>query len=69
MMKKHVSSFIRIRKSREGSRTESTVGAFYLVDTYKNIVVDDHLPTLTAARQRKAELAKTSQYSGTIATY
>jgi hypothetical protein len=62
------SSFIRIRKSREGSRTESHVGTFYLVDTFRNIVVDHHFPTLAGARQRKAELAKTSQYSGTIQT-
>jgi hypothetical protein len=44
------------------------VGTFYLVDTFRNIVVDDHLPTLAGARPRKAELAKTNQYSGTIQT-
>jgi hypothetical protein len=44
------SSWLKVRKTRELSREWGYVGTYYIVDTFRNIVVDTHRATLAEAR-------------------
>ena len=43
--------FLKIHKARENSRLFLTVGPYYVVNHYRNIVMDSKLPTREAAKE------------------
>ncbi len=40
----------KIRKCREGTRAHSSLGGYYVLDTYKNIVIDDRKDLVAIAK-------------------
>ena len=50
---------LKIRKPRENTRLFGNVGPYYIVDHYRNIVLDARLPTLEAAKEALRRLRGT----------
>ena len=59
-------TWLKVRKTRDRSRERSSLGSYYILDTLRNIVVDDHLATVDAARQRRIEMKRLPAYQGTV---
>lgn len=59
-------TWLKVRKTRDGSRARGNVGSYYIVDTFNNTVVDTHLATAVEARRRRIEMKKLPAYQGTV---
>ncbi len=46
----------------------TTQAPYYIIDEFRNILVDSHLSTLEEAREAKKRLAAKPEYSGTLPT-
>lgn len=66
MAKMKRSSFLKVRKSRKNSQTQSNLGDYYILDTFRNLIAESRLSSLASARQRLNELKSEACYSGWI---
>ena len=57
-------TFLKVRKTREGSAAEIELGQYYITDEFRRAVVDSGFPTLSEARAARTALKE--DYPGTV---